>query len=322
MSIGLLYERILNVPEFEDWEEIRDLFDPEKEYPSLDWTLPVLACQAVCGNGEAGIVGGAALACMQISIILVDDILDEDPEGEHNRIGEGQAANIALALEAAAFRLLDDSEIPNKIQASVMSSLAWMGLATAYGQQLDVENRGDEADYWRVVRAKSTPFYGAAFEVGALLGGADPATTNALKEVGLLLGEIVQLHDDLFDVFAVPAKPDWNRPENNLLLLYALTADYPEKVQFQEMIRRVPLDEQSLQEVQRILIRSGAVSYCVYNLIQRHREAIAQVKTLQLVDQEAILNPMRDQTIPALALLKDVGAQLPEDYSLVDEVDD
>jgi geranylgeranyl pyrophosphate synthase len=318
MSLKLMNERIRQLPELADWKQVLELFDPDKEFPSLDWTLPMLTCQAVSGEGEAGLVGGSALACMQISIILVDDILDEDPEGVHHQIGVGRAANIALALEAAAFRLLDVPEIPSETRSSVMSSLAWMGLSTAYGQQMDVENRGNEEDYWRVVRAKSTPFYGSALEIGAILGGADPATTRELKEVGLKLGEIVQLHDDLFDVFAVPPKPDWNRPENNLLLLYALTAEYAEKSEFQAMVREIDTEESRLKALQGVLIRSGAVSYCVYNLIERHRDAIERVMSLELVDPEAIINPIRDQTIPALKLLAEAGAELPEEYTLIE----
>ena len=193
-----------------------------------------------------------------------------------------------------------------------------MGLATAYGQQMDVENRGVEEDYWRVVRAKSTPFYGCALEIGAILGGADPATTKELKETGLLLGEIVQLHDDLFDVFAVPAKPDWNRPENNLLLLYAISAEYAKKNEFLSMIEQIRDDEANLREIQSILIRSGAVSYCVYNLLERHREAIERVTSLDLVDPQALIQPIKDQTFPALKLLREVGAELPEEYASIE----
>jgi geranylgeranyl pyrophosphate synthase len=182
---------------------------------------------------------------------------------------------------------------------------------------MDVENRGEEADYWKVVRAKSTPFYGTALEIGALLGGADHATTKALKEVGLLLGEIVQLHDDLFDVFAVPAKPDWKRPENNLLLLYALTGEYSEKSEFQVLIGEMRGEKDQLEDLQRLLIRSGAVSYCIYNLIERHRSAIERAMSLDLIDPEAIIDPIRHQTIPALKLLTEVGAELPEEYALI-----
>ena len=48
----------------------------------------------------------AAIACLQISIILVDDILDDDPRGAYHRLGAGRAANLGLAFQAAALKLL------------------------------------------------------------------------------------------------------------------------------------------------------------------------------------------------------------------------
>jgi hypothetical protein len=84
------------------------------------------------------------------------------------------------------------------------------------------------------------------------------------------------------------------------------------------MVREIDSEESRLKALQGVLIRSGAVSYCVYNLIERHRDAIERVMSLELVDPEAIINPIRDQTIPALKLLTEAGAELPEEYSLIE----
>jgi len=59
----------------------------------------------------------------------------------------------------------------------------------------------------------------------------------ALTKVGALVGETQQLHDDLDDALAVPAQPDWRRPRNNLLTLYALTVDHPERERFIELLK-------------------------------------------------------------------------------------
>ena len=92
---------------------------------------------------------------------------------------------------------------------AVTASLAHLALATALGQHLDVQHLEGEANYWKVVRAKSTPFYGAALHVGALLGNATPEVAEGMRDLGVLLGEIIQIHDDLLDAFHTPANPDW-----------------------------------------------------------------------------------------------------------------
>ena len=95
-----------------------------------------------------------------------------------------------------------------------------------------MQNLEGEENYWRVVRAKSTPFYGAALQIGALLGGASPAVATGLRDLGVLIGEIIQIHDDLLDAFQTPANPDWEQGRNNLPVLYARTADHPDRVRF------------------------------------------------------------------------------------------
>ena len=102
--------------------------------------------------------------------------------------------------------------------------LAQAALGTAFGQDLDVQNLRGEANYWRVVGAKSTPFYGAALQLGAVLGGASLDTGKALYDFGVSLGEMIQVFDDLMDAFQSPANPDWSEGRNNLAILYATTA--------------------------------------------------------------------------------------------------
>src|SRR5262245_26195930 len=73
------------------------------------WEYPFAACQAVGGEPEAALPGAAAIFCSLASIHLVDDMLDEDPAGDYRTLGAGNAANLALAYQAAAHRLLVDA---------------------------------------------------------------------------------------------------------------------------------------------------------------------------------------------------------------------
>jgi len=272
--------------------------------------LPRLAFRAVGGDDGQAIAGCAAVACLQMSIILVDDILDDDPRGEFRRIGAGRASNLALAFQAAAFRLIENAKVSAAQRAAAMACLGWAAHATAYGQELDVQNLRGEENYWKVVRAKSTPFYGAAFEVGALLGGASPDVAGGLRDVGILLGEIIQLHDDLVDAFASPANPDWTEGRNNLLVLYARTADHPQRKRLESLLPLVD-DPAILREAHQILIQSGAVSYCGYQLLLRHREARSLLNRLPLADPAPLTKVLADHTLPLLHLLQTNGAKVP-----------
>src|SRR5690606_756780 len=97
----------------------------------------------------------AAIACMQISIILVDDILDDEPRGEQMRVGSGRAANMAVALQGAAMSLLSQALWPAGQRLHALHLLSQMAQDTAQGQELDVlAGEPGEETYWQLVRAK------------------------------------------------------------------------------------------------------------------------------------------------------------------------
>jgi len=299
MNVEGIKALVLSLPEVAAWPEMAKIFDRAADRPRPDWDLPGLACRAVGGDVSLALPAAAAIACMQVSIILVDDMLDHDPRGEHLRSGNGPAANLALAYQALAFRLVERMEVREEVRTAISASLAWLALK----------------NYWKVVRAKSTPFYGAALYVGALLGGASPKVADRLKDLGIIIGEIIQLHDDLLDAFQVPANPDWRQGRNNLLILFTRTADHPSSDRFEELLGRID-DPDILHEAQQILIKCGAVSYCAYHLIRRHRQARQLLESCHLADPAPLADLLARQTQPLVNLLRASGAELPDELVL------
>ena len=321
MEIGIhsaqVRAAVLALPALAAWPEAAEVFPEGSDEPlRFDWQLPVLACLAVGGRGEAALPAAAAVACLQISIILADDMLDQDPRGAHQRLGSGRAANLALAFQAAALALIGQAPAPAEARAAAGAALADAALTTAYGQELDVQNLRGETNYWRVVRTKSTPFYGAALQVGALLGGADQATAQGIYDLGVLLGEMVQIFDDLTDAFQEPANPDWREGRNNLALLYATSVEHPQRDQLLELLPQVA-DPHKLRAAQQILIGCGAVSYCVYQWLARHRAAMATLGRLRLADPAPLARAVEVQVAPLRHWLAGVGAAGPAELERV-----
>ncbi|HEX9115266.1 MAG TPA: polyprenyl synthetase family protein [Anaerolineae bacterium] len=314
LNSAALRETVLGLPDVADWPEVEGLFDAQETTPRMDWQLPTRACLAVGGTETAALPAVAAIACLQISIILVDDILDNDPRGEYHRLGEGRAANIALAFEAAALDLLARAPVDGERRALACAAVARAALTTARGQDLDVQNLRGEENYWRVVKTKSTPFYGVAFQSGALLGGASPQVAQGLYEVGVLLGEMVQVFDDLLDAFATPANPDWREGRNNLALLYASTAEHPQRDVFRGMLGHVE-DAASLQAAQQILVTCGAVSYCVYLLARRVEAVRRLLRSLNLPDPEPVWFPIAQEIKPLTNWLERLGLPVPAELA-------
>ena len=300
------------------WPEMKDLLSKAGSKKPRDWQLPVLACKAIGGDYEQVIQATASIACLQMSIILVDDMLDGDSHGVHNQMGAPATANLALAFHTAGLDVVTRSKAGRGIKFQALRNLNQMMLTTALGQYMDVQSPKDEEDYWRIVRAKSSPFFGSALYIGALMGGATASVALQIERFGYLYGEMIQIHADLNDTMAVPANSDWTLGRMPLPILYAHTVDHPEKARFLELRQAIP-DPLALTEAQTMLVRIGAVSYCTDQLFRRYHAARKILSTMVLPEKaelesllEGVVEPVKNLYAaaglpPSPALLQPTG---------------
>ena len=307
---------LLTIPIFDVWHKMSAILRRVASTRPRDWKLPILVYQAVGESPEKAIPASAALACAQISIILVDDMLDKDPRGEYHRIGCGNAANFAIAFQSAGLDALTGSRVNSKVKREASNSLNQMMLRTAHGQEMDIQNPADETSYWHIVENKSAPFYGCGFYLGALFGEATDETAKGLERLGQLYGEMIQIHDDLNDSMAVPANPDWLKGRKPLPILFALSVDHPDRAKFLDLHQNI-LSQNALQEAQEILIRCGAVSYCVHQLLHRHQAAQEILNKLSLSNKGTIDSLVEAVIAPVWKLFESLGV-LPEVPSTIE----
>lgn len=314
MSLQRTKDLILALRPVAAWPEMVELVERVQPRGLFGiWDYPAAACEAVGGAPEPALRGSAAILCSLISIHLVDDMLDEDPNGDYRRLGPGRTANLALGFQAAGHQVLDEISLAPQIRSALQAILAEMALSTAHGQSLDARELRDEEEYWHVVGTKTPPLFSAALAIGSLLGGASPGTAIRLGRLGRLLGLCVQVSDDLLDALCTPAAADWNRRANNLAILYAMTADHPEREPFLELSARTA-DPAALSAAQEILIRSGALSYCAFKMLEILGEARQLVSSLALPCPEPVTRLFDVHTDPLHRLFTAAGA--PEGVSL------
>jgi len=311
MQFDELKSRVRNLEIVASWPQMLDLVERMAHKESLSvWEHPVSACRAVGGGEDAALPASAAVFCSVLSIHLVDDMLDDDPRGDYRVLGVGPAANLGLAFQAAGHLLLEQADASPEIRAALQASFAKMSLATCYGQNLDARELASEQDYWRVVETKTPPLFGEALRMGALLGGASPGTADHLARLGRVLGLFIQVSDDLTDALETPARADWQRRSNSLPLLYAMTAEHADREDFLRLSARTE-DPEALAEAQKILFRSGAVSYCTLKLIEFSRELRELFARVQLRNPEPIERLLEIHTQPLYRLLEKVGVEDP-----------
>ena len=314
---GRIREDLLRLPEAAAWPELLELADDlgggADDLPF--WEYPLVSCQAMGGDPAAALPASGAVFCLVAAIRLVDDILDADEVAPFRTLGEGPVANLALAFQAAAGRLVrgDDSAAR---EATVQAELAAISLRTALGQHLDAcadpvsgLTRREE-DYWRVAAAKTPPLVEGALALGGLYAGTGSETLEGLRELGRWLGLMIQVSDDLADAMEGTPSPDWRRPRASLPLLYALEADHSERGRFERLVAKIE-SPGALEEAQRILVRCGAVSYCAMHLERLHRELDGALSALALVDRSPLEALLLRQRGPLERLYRIAGGEGP-----------
>ncbi len=299
------------LPIFGEWPEPKVLLERIATAEPGDWLLPWHTCEAVGGKPEPAIASMLAVACLQLSIILVDDILDEDIRGEHHRIGVGPASNQALALQSASIEAIMNSTLPTMHKLAAIQRLNQTALQTAYGQHLDTQAEANESAYWQLVQNKSTPYFSLAFYLGALAGNANHETADHFAALGAIYGEIIQIQDDMNDAMTIPASPDWLQARLSLPILFARSIDHPDRERFLQLYGSLP-DAHALAEMQQILVRCGAISYCVHQLLQRHARATLLVNGLQLAHVQVIKKLIADVIQPVRHMFSDLGIPEPD----------
>jgi geranylgeranyl pyrophosphate synthase len=279
---------LLDVPALRAWPAAVDLIRRPVRASSLPcWEYPLLACAALGASREQAEPAAAAIFALIAAIHLVDDLLDDDPKGLFRSIGAGGAANLALAFQGAALEVLARAGLDADRQAALTGIAARITVDTAWGQHLDTLEIEGEEGYWRVVDHKTPPLFSGALAMGAVCAGASPEVAGGVGALGLEIGRMVQISDDLHDALERPAAPDWRRPSGCLPILYAMTVDHPDRARFAALLGAVEQPE-ALAEAQAVLFRSGAASYCVHRLLDQHRRAVDRLDALALPDPTAL----------------------------------
>lgn len=261
------------LPVVQNFPEMEEIFQRASQKNPYGWDLPVLGGKVIQGDAVDALATEVALGCLQISIILIDDMLDEEPDGLFRQMGSAQVANLAAAFQAAGLAVI--ANLAGAVsEARVLRGVALLNemlLMTAYGQKMDVENLASEEQYWQVVEYKSVPYYQAGIVLGSVLAGATPEEAQTVSAFGRLYGELIQLHDDLKDTMSAELNPDWLQRRYPLPILFAELVQHPQQERFLSLRAEIEAPG-ALEEAQQILVASGAVSYCLDQIVARYRQ--------------------------------------------------
>lgn len=181
----------------------------------LRQALAVLGAEAAGAPGCAAVPGAVAVELVHAFSLLHDDIMDGDTARRRRptvwkAYGTGPAVLAGDALFALAVETL--AAAPAGPRAVRVLSVALQDLVRGQADDLLFAARpwtGPERvrpdEYRRMAEHKTGALLGCAAALGALLGGAPPATVSALDRAGRHMGIAFQVVDDLLGVWGDPA---------------------------------------------------------------------------------------------------------------------
>ena len=153
--------------------------------------------------GDGHVKLAAAVEFMHTATLLHDDVVDESDMRRGKlaaRMLWGNEASVLVGdfLLGQAFKMM--VEVGSLPCLDVLSSAA---VVIAEGEVMQLSAAKDtqtsEEDYLAVISAKTAALFGAACEVGAILGDRDRGEAAACRDYGVNLGIAFQLIDDALD---------------------------------------------------------------------------------------------------------------------------
>jgi len=233
-----------------------------------DWAQPLgLLYAAYRGFGrttdaQTQLVG-AFCACYLASFDSFDDVQDDDLAGKPlEMVGAPIAINSALALLLVGLRALHEGALLEPDlgrRASYLDVFNRASIVAVGAQHTDLAGLGQTPTPAQVLamhRGKTSSVALLA-ECGALLGGASAAEAEIFREFGSDFAALVQIVDDVRDVYGKAQSPDLLAGKITYPVACFLTqAREEELTRFALLRTRLPSSEEDIRE---LLYSSGAI---------------------------------------------------------------
>jgi len=254
--------------------------------------LTLLACRAAGGDPRQALPLAAGIQLVHDFSLIHDDI-EDNSDMRRGRPTVWRQWGLAQGINAGdgmfviahlALHRLSAAGVPAEVALEVLRRFDETILTICEGQFLDLSFEGDlrisEADYLDMISRKTAALAAAAAGLGAIVGGADAATAQALFDFGQNLGLAFQVQDDVLGIWGAPAvtgKPaaaDLYRRKLSLPVIHALrTPAHSETLA--QFYSQAEINDNDVAQILEILAEAGARSYTEGVAAFYHQQALA-----------------------------------------------
>lgn len=275
--------------------------------------IALAACGAVGGDRTKALPLAVAVEYIHNFTLIHDDIMDGDDmrrgmKTVHIEYDEPTAILAGDALFAKAFQIIAELDIPDAAMREVLRYVTKAVWDLARGQEMDVLNEGrliTEEQYTETVFLKTSVLFAAAAAGGALCGGADRKTVEAVNRYALDMGLGFQMFDDYLGVAGDPRRTgksvgnDLRKGKCTLMVTYTLEhlKDEAKLARFKGILGNANALEEDVHEGMEIMREIGAIEYNRRAAESRVNSAKRQLDILPPSDDKDFMLALADFAI-------------------------
>jgi geranylgeranyl diphosphate synthase type I len=269
----------------------------------------LLSCQAVGGDPRQALPLAAGIQLMHDFSLIHDDIEDQSDTRRGRptvwtKWGMAQGINTGdgmLIVSHLSLHRMVEAGVRPEIVLDVLHRFDQTVLSVCEGQFLDINYEGNlainEDDYLSMISRKTAALIAASTELGALVGGADDKTAQAMFDFGQNLGLAFQIQDDVLGIWGDPeetGKPfaaDLLRRKLSLPVIHALNSS--EREELAGLYQKQETAPGDISTMLDILERTESRRYVEHVSEQYHCRAMAALDAIENGDSRALAEMRR-----------------------------
>lgn len=268
-----------------------------------------LICARLCGyQGERHVHLAAAVEFLHSATLLHDDVVDESDlrrgvATANNVWGNKASILVGDFLLGQAFMLMvGDGSL------EVLRILSHASAIIAEGEVMQMVATSDlatnEADYIRIISAKTAQLFSAACEIGAVVSDRPQAEQQALYDFGMNLGIAFQIADDALDYSAKQEElgksigDDFHEGKVTLPVIHAYAQGSPEEQSFwRRVIEEKSQKENDLAKAKELMQRHHSLRYTMDRAVEFVEKAKQALSLFPSSQEKSILLELLDFSV-------------------------
>lgn len=291
-------------------EEPMRLIEASRRYPyaggkRMRPAMVLAACGAVGGDRKKAMPLAVAIEYIHNFTLIHDDYMDGDSKRRgmttiHVDYGMPTAILAGDALFAKAFQIIAELDVDGEKLREALRYVTKAVWDLARGQEMDTANEGQlvsEEVYIETIRLKTSVLFAAAAAGGAIVGGADKKTVEAINEYAMALGLGFQIFDDYLGICGDSSKTgksvgnDIRKGKCTILITHAMSHIKDPKImaEFKGILGNMDATEEQIARAREILTESGSIEYARKTAQKKVDEAISKIKFLKPSEEKEFM---------------------------------